>query len=322
MHFQKKCTIHNKMETQQPKKQKTGQIGLIILVVTLITAIFVLLFLMRQNLSNQKSDYEKILADQKSGYEKDFAKLQSDLKDQISKAERLGDEKNQMVDSLKKMLQSVENDRNSLKKTLQLSQAQNKQYKEKIEAYEMLLKAKDKEIDRLKETADVLYKENNNLKNEKNSITTELTDEKKKKESLQGKIEEAAVLKAENVQINMIDRKGKESSGGQYRASRIDKLAISFNTADNKLAKIGNKDIYMRILEPLGTILSNSGTSGDFEINGKKMTYTSRQQILFDNSRQKITFTFARSGEFQSGRHTIEFYSEGAKIGYGNFEVR
>ncbi|TAE75839.1 MAG: hypothetical protein EAZ85_01540 [Bacteroidetes bacterium] len=310
------------METQQPKRQKSGQTGLIILVVTLITAIFILLFLMRQNLSSQKSDYEKMLADQKIGYEKDLSKLQIDLKEQISKAEKLGDEKNQMVDSLKKMLQSVENDRNMLKKTLQLSQAQNKQYKEKIEAYEMLLKAKDKEIDRLKETADVLYKENNNLKNEKNNITTELTDEKKKRESLQGKVEEAAVLKAENVQINMIDRKGKESSGGQYRASRIDKLAISFNTADNKLAKIGNKDIYMRVLEPLGTVLANSGTSGDFEINGKKMTYSARQQILFDNSRQKVTFTFSRSGEFQSGRHIIEFYSEGAKIGSGSFEVR
>ncbi|TAG02563.1 MAG: hypothetical protein EAZ44_07135 [Cytophagia bacterium] len=310
------------METQQPKKQKSGQTGLIILVVTLIAAIFILLFLMRQNLSSQKSDYEKMLADQKIGYEKDLTKLQSELKEQIKKAERLGDEKEQILDSLKKMLQNVEYDRNNLKKTLQLSQAQNKQYKEKIEAYEMLLKAKDKEIDRLKETADVLYKENNSLKNEKNSITTELTDEKKRRESLQGKVEEAAVLKAENVQVNMIDRRGKESSGGQYRASKIDKLAISFNAADNKLAKIGNKDIYMRVLEPLGTVLANSGTSGDFEINGKKMTYSARQQILFDNSRQKVIFTFSRSGEFQAGRHTIEFYSEGAKIGYGTFEVR
>jgi cell division protein ZapB len=306
----------------EKKSQKSRQTGMIVLVVALISAIFVLLFLMRHNLSQQKSDYEKLLATQKSDYEQKFSKLESELKEQIKKAERLGEEQSSMVDSLKKVLQSVENDRNNLKRTLQLTLDQNKQYKEKIEAYEMLLRAKDKEIEKLKQTADILYKENNDLKNEKNNITIELTDEKKKRESLQGKVEEASVLKAENIQVNMIDRRGKESSGGQYRASRIDKLSISFNFADNKLAKIGNKDIYMRIVEPTGTVLFNQGSSGDFEINGKKMSYTSRQQILFDNSRQKVTFLYGRSGEYQSGRHIVEFYSEGARIGYGSFEIR
>jgi cell division protein ZapB len=310
------------MEKQNPERRR---FLLIFLIISLVAAILLLLFLMQRNLSSQKSAYEQLLAEQKIGYEKDLKKLSDDLQTQIQKAKRLGEEKEELVDSLQKVFKDIQSDRENLRRNLNVTQNQLKQYKEKIDAYEILLRQKDKEIDKLRETADILYKENTKLKDDKNEIYSELSEEKKQREKLQGKIEEAAVLKAENIQVNAITDNGKEISGPQFRASRIDKLSMTFNLADNKVAKIGNKDIYMRLLEPAGTLLYNQGgndASGEFEVDGKTMKYTARRQILFDNSRQNVNFTFVRSGQYSPGRYSVEFYAEGRRIGYGTFEVR
>ncbi len=311
------------MENSQPKTRKnSNQLILIFLVVSLVVAVFVLFFLMQNNLNTQKSQYEKLLAEQKTGYEKDLKKLQEDLQEQITKARQLGENKQSLVDSLENTIKRVQGDREALRRTTQLSQDQVKKYKEKIEAYEMLLQAKDKEIDRLKSTAETLYKENSNLKDQKNQLITENIEEKTKREQLQTKVDEAAIIKAENTQVNAVDRRGKESSGGQYRASRIEKLNISFSVADNKIAKIGNKDIYLRVIEPTGAVLVNPNTGGELKLPNQTLNYSARQQILFDNSRQRVNFVFARTGEYQSGRHNVEFYCDGQRIGGGSFDIR
>ncbi len=311
------------MENIQPKPRKSSsQYIVIFLILSLIVTVLVLFYLMQNNLSTQKSQYEKLLSEQKTGYEKDLKKLQDDLQEQIEKARQLGDDKKSIVDSLENTIKRVQGDREALRKTTQLSQDQVKKYKDKIEAYEMLLQAKDKEIDKLRATAETLYKENSNLKDIKNQLITENIEEKTKREQLQTKVDEAAIIKGENVQVNAVDKRGKETSGGQYRASRIEKLNISFSIADNKIAKIGNKDIYLRVIEPTGAVLVNPNTGGELKLPNQTLNYSARQQILFDNSRQRVNFVFARTGEYQSGRHNVEFYCDGQRIGGGSFDIR
>lgn len=304
------------------ESQERRRFLLVFLIVGMVLANIVLIYLIMQNKNSEIAGKELIIAQQKKDYEKDLKDLQDKLEDQIRSAKKLGDENRVFVDSLQKVLKSIDADRENLKKANQISQGQARQYKEKIEAYEMLLRQKDKEIDKLRETAEILYKENNTLKEEKNQLSSTISEKNQDLDKLKTKVDAAAILKAENVNVNIINSKGKEESGGEYRAKRIEKLAISFNVADNKLAKIGNKDVYMRVVEPAGTVLSNPGSSGNFDLDGRQATYSARQQILFDNSRQKVNFQFSRTGEFQAGRHTVEFYCDGQRIGVGSFEVR
>ncbi len=309
------------MENKGQKREQRRSV-FIILVIVLILANALLLYLVWQNGKSQLEEEQKNSALQKELYERDLKGVQEKLEAQIKQTKKLETENQAFIDSLQLVLEEVQTERNNLKNNTQLTQNQMNNLKQKIEAYEILLKKKDKEIEKLRETADILYKENNDLKEEKNELTSTITELDREKSKMQGKLNEAAVLKAENVVVNIIDSRGKEQSGGQYRANKIDKLSISFNIADNKLSKIGNKEVYMRVLEPAGTLLINPGSSGKFEANGREIQYTSRKQILFDNSRQTVNFEFSRTGEFEPGRHTVEFYSEGYRIGYGTFEVR
>ena len=312
--------MDTKAKTQRAPER--NRMWLILIIIGLAAGNVVVFYMLWQNKESDKMMYEKLLKDQKNDSEKDLQNLSEKLKEQIQRADRMGEESRSFVDSLQKMLHQVDADRNTLRSTVKITQEQMKQYKEKIEAYEVLLKKKDQEIEKLRETANLLYNKNNELKEEKNKLATEKNEIDQEREKLKSKVESAAILKAENMVVNAISDKGKETSGGQYRAKNIAKLNISFNIAENRLAKIGNREIFMRLVEPAGTILANAGSSGKFDMDGATGTYTARQQILFDNSRQTINFQYKRGGEYAPGRHTIEMYCEGQKIGIGAFDVR
>jgi cell division protein ZapB len=310
------------MNKDEKPRSSNSRTWLVIIIIGLIIANIAIVYtLLRQNASD-KAMLEGMLRDQKSRSDKDLGNLSAKLQEQIALAERTGEENRSFVDSLQKVLRSIETDRLNLRNTLKVTQDQMKQYQEKIAAYEILLKKKDQEIDKLRETANLLYDKNNELKEEKNKLIVEKNEIDKDREKLRGKVDAAGVLKAENLVVNAITDKGKEISGGQYRAKNIAKINISFNIAENRIAKIGNREVFMRIVEPTGTVLANAGTSGKFEMEDGAGTYTARQQILFDNSRQIINFQYKRGGEYNAGRHTVEIYCEGQKIGVGSFDIR
>jgi hypothetical protein len=63
--------------------------------------------------------------------------------------------------------------------------------------------------------------------------------------------------------------------------------------------------------------------SGAFIYNGREMIYSSKQAITFTNSMQTVDILYGRGGvPLKSGKYTVELYSEGFKIGQGDFTVR
>ena len=80
----------------------------------------------------------------------------------------------------------------------------------------------------------------------------------------------------------------------------------------------------MRILDPSGAVVSDLATgSGEFTYGGQGMIYTAMQRFNFDNSRQQVDFVYGRGGQrFNQGKHTIEIYCEGFRIGEGEFTVK
>ena len=90
------------------------------------------------------------------------------------------------------------------------------------------------------------------------------------------------------------------------------------------VAKQNEKDIYLRILDPDGAVLSDMATgSGSFVHGGKEMIYSSKETITFSNTRQTIDIFYGRGGiQMKEGKYAIEVYSEGFKIGQGDFTVK
>ena len=252
----------------------------------------------------------------------DSVSAQLDVK--IAEIQRLGGS----VDSLMKVRQQLEVDKRELRNVTSFD---SRKYDQKIRNYQALLAQKDVEIARLREENglltqrnDSLSQENSGLKVERQTLSDSVVSVSTKNQELTEKVTIAAALRAENVTANALNARGKERDGGSYKARQVDKVKISIRLAPNGLAKQGEKELYVRVLDPSGAVLSDLATgSGEFTYNGQGMIYTAMQRFSFDNSRQQIDFVYGRGGKrFNEGRHTIGVYCEGFRIGESEFTVR
>jgi hypothetical protein len=252
----------------------------------------------------------------------DSISAQLDLR--IAEIQQLGGS----VDSLVALKAELEKDKQSLKN---LNSFSAKKYEDKIRSYEAVLRQKDNDIAKLREELGIITAENaelneqvSGLQSEKQALSDSVSTYSAQNRELAEKVTLASALHAEDIEVNAISAKGKERDGGKYKAKRIDKLKVSFKLADNAIAKQNEKDIYLRILDPQGAVLSDMATgSGAFIHNGREMIYSSKQLITFTNSQQSVDILYGRGGiALKSGTYSIELYSEGFKIGTGDFTVK
>jgi hypothetical protein len=250
--------------------------------------------------------------------------ISAQLDAKITEIQRLGGN----VDSLMKVKTQLEKDKRELKN---VGSFDNKKYDQKIRNYQAILAQKDQEIARLKEENGVLTQqneslaqENTGLKAERQSLSDSVMSVTTKNQELAEKVSIAAALRAEAVTVNSVDARGKENDGGTYKAKKIDKIHVSVLLAPNGLAKKDEKVVYIRVLDPSGAVISDMATgSGEFTYNGQGMIYTAMQRFNFDNSRQRIDFFYGRGGQrFNPGKYNIEVYSEGFRIGEGEFTIK
>lgn len=252
----------------------------------------------------------------------DSISTELDLK--IAEIQQLGGS----VDSLVALKAQLERDKVELKNMNSFSAAN---YDKKIRSYESILNQKDQEIVRLKEELGVVTSKNeelnekvSGLESEKQQLADSVTNYTVQNKELSEKVNIASALRAENITIRAVSSKGKERDGEKFKAKRIDKLKVSFRLGDNAVARKNEKEIYLRILNPDGAVLSDMATgSGAFTVGGKEMIYSSKQTVEFTNTQQTVDIIYGRGGiPMKDGKYVVEVLCEGVQIGKADFTVK
>jgi cell division protein ZapB len=237
------------------------------------------------------------------------------LDENIAEVKRLGGN----VADLEKAKAEVEAE---LKRKNRITGKEIKALKDKVEGYEELLKLKDEEIDKLKNVNKQLLTENTTLKTEKNELGDSINRLSQTKTELEDKVAIASQLKVENVKIVAVSDRGKERES-PFKNRQVGKLKIDFNIAENEVAPIEGKKIMIRIVDENGQVIFDVARgSGTFLFEGKEEFYTASQEILFDNTKQKLTYLYEKGSDYTSGTYTLEVYTDGYKMGTGQFVVK
>lgn len=245
--------------------------------------------------------------------------IRSELDNKLQELIRLkGD-----TSSIAKLKREIEKDLRRSRAKNQASMALINNLQDRIQEYENKLLAKDREIEDLREKFNLASKDNKVLKNTLVEKEEQIQNLAVEKDNLRQKVEIAKKLKAESIRISIIDTKGKEREDEDYKAKKIGKLKISFSIADNPVADIGSKEVYMRIIGPEGEILGDPATGGGtFSAEGNESPYTSKMSFLFDNKQAPPPFIWEKGSPFATGTYTVELFSEGYRLGQANFKVR
>jgi myosin heavy subunit len=197
-----------------------------------------------------------------------------------------------------------------------------KELKDRLEGYEELLKLKDDEIEKLQSVNKELFSENRTLKTKQNVLNDSLNTLTKNKEELASKVAIASQLKAEKISLVSVTAKGKERDA-PFRKRQLEKIKVEFSIAENKVAPIEGKKILIRIIDENGQpIFDTTKGSGTFMLNGKEEFYTSAQEILFDNTGQKLIYIYDKGSEYTAGHYLVEIYTDGYLMGTTQFDVK
>ncbi|MFZ6010569.1 MAG: chromosome segregation protein SMC [Bacteroidota bacterium] len=241
--------------------------------------------------------------------------IKTELDQKIAEVQKLGGN----VADLEKAKTEIESE---LKRNKRATGKEIKALKDKVEGYELLLKTKDEEIDKLKSVNKELLTENRSLKTEKNQLGDSINRLSQSKEELASKVAIASELKAENVRIVALNDRDKERES-PFKARQIKKIKVEFNIAENNVAPIEGKKIMIRIIDENGQVLFDVARgSGTFIFNGKEEFYTASQEILFDNTKQKLTFLYDKGSDYTSGNYILEIYTDDYMMGRGEFSVK
>jgi uncharacterized protein YoxC len=195
------------------------------------------------------------------------------------------------------------------------------QLKDRVEGYEELLVLKDTEIEKLKSMNVELFSENKTLKTKQNTLSDSINRLTTSKEELATKVAIASQLKAENIVVLAVS--GKKERESPFRNRQLEKLKVEFNIAENKVAPIEGKKILIKVTDQDGKVIFDvTKGSGTFIIDGKEEFYTAAQDILYDNTHQKLSFLYEKGSDYPSGTYTLDVFTEGYKMGSAQFVVR
>ncbi len=257
--------------------------------------------------------------------------ISAQLDAKIAEIQQLGGQ----VDSLIALKQQIERDKAALKSASTAASVDVSRYKQKIREYEAILNQKDQDIAKLKEELGIVTAQNQELaskvtglEGEKQNLQKSFEDSvgtlSNKNRELAEKVTIASALKAEKIAVNAVSAKGKERDGGSYRAKRIDKLKVDFDLAANPISPNGEREIYLRILDPEGAVMADMATgSGTFVYQGRETVYTAKQTLDYSNEGSQGSIIYSRGGiPLKKGEHTIELYCQGFRIGSTVFKVK
>ncbi len=299
--------------TTTPKKNNKAAIAIALLsIVVIVQAIKIYLDY------NDKAAVRQELAATEENLGETLQRLNEikvELDDKIAQIEKLGGN----IAELEKVRAEVEAELKSVRKR---NDKAIRELKDRVEGYEELLKIKDEEITKLESINKELLGENRTLKTKQNVLNDSINRLAKNKSDLQSKVALASQLKAENVVVVALNSKGKERES-PFRSRQLEKLKVEFNIAENKVAPIEGKKIMIRVVDENGQPIFNVDKgSGTFMINGKEEFYTAAQEILFDNTKQKLSFIYEKGSDYASGNYTVEIFTDGYKMGTMQFSVK
>jgi len=183
---------------------------------------------------------------------------------------------------------------------------------------ESLKKLRDEYLDKI----DTLMVENQKLKEDNSQLTGTVETLSK---NLEATVNTASVLKSEYFKISSFKKKGNGKYTSTALSKRTNKLDVCFTVLENKIAKAGEKNVYLRIIEPGGKVMGNrsSGSTTITLPSGEEVMCTSVSSLRYENANVENCMSYEEPERiFGPGTYLIEVYIDGNLSGATSYILR
>jgi len=179
-------------------------------------------------------------------------------------------------------------------------------------------------------TIDSLNTLNQTLVAEKKTVLKQLGVEKdkqttliKEKDELQTTIAKGSILSCFNISAKaVLFKRGGKKESETTKARKTEKIKVNFSLGENKIARAGEKTVYVRIMTPDGKEMAKSYDDlNKFTFNKSSGYFAGKETLNYANTEISGVLYCEGQGEFVPGNYMIEIACDGAVIGNTNLKL-
>ncbi|MGI4803191.1 MAG: hypothetical protein ACRYFL_00365 [Janthinobacterium lividum] len=311
------------MENQNPQTpaKKSNLIYFLMVVILALLGSSIYLYFQKnksdERIVTQKADDTKVLTDTRTT-------MQSSLDSLTTQLDSANSGKHRASAALQAKDQELKTKIVQLRKALasgHLNAQELSKAREDIKELRYFVTKYTADIEELKQQNASLTSERDTLKTNLATVNQKATTLQKQNQDLNTKVQIAAALKTSAVEVAAFKVKNSGKEVEVSRATPAKKIKVNFTVAGNEVAQKGLHDIYLRILDPTGNLIT-SGNSGNFNINGQDMQFTYKSSIDFKNDGSGYILDWANPAEFQRGTYSVLLYADGYQMGKSSFNLK
>ena len=168
------------------------------------------------------------------------------------------------------------------------------------------------QIDSLNRLNESLKQENTTVKAELEQRNQQVAGLSHEKASLSEKVAIAAQLDATGIQMQLLNKRGKEAK----KLKDCTQMKVSFTIAKNVTASNGNRTVYVRIQNPGGNTLSGGGT---FAYENKNLECSMKKVIEYTGEETPVVTYWNVSQMLEAGDYRVSIFADGNMIGSRTF---
>jgi predicted nuclease with TOPRIM domain len=290
---------------EKPKSNK----GVIILLLILILFFGATIVYLINKVNTQKSQFTEV----QDILEGEKGTLQKDLNDLIGQYDALKGSN----DSMNKLITGQQE---KIHKLLTINGSNVElisKYKKELSTLREVLKSYIAQVDSLNTRNQQLVQENTAVTTKLDQARNENTELSSKNTELNSQVQKGAILSVSNLVIQTLNKRGKEENN----ASKTTKVKVCFTVRENKLAKGGDKDIFIRIMRPDGAVIAYS-ESDVFDFEGQSIVFSAKRQIEYDNKDIDVCIFWDNNNQLTVSKYTVDIFADSHLIGSSSFELK
>ncbi|MGF7078750.1 hypothetical protein [Mucilaginibacter sp. UYCu711] len=291
--------------TQEPKKNSNVIYFLVVVIVALLgTDVYLY---MKKNNSDQRI---AVQSDEKTKLQVELDSLEAQIEQVSAGKTKMSAELQAKNDSLRAKIKVLRSDLAKGKLTAEeLSKAQ-----EDVKQLRYFVTKYTADIEELRKENVSLVTERDTLKTNLTTVSAKATDLEKQNQDLNTKVQVASAIKvgAASVVGYKVKKNGKESD--ETKAKNVNKLKINFTVASNAVAAKGSHDVFIRIIDPIGNLITTDD-SGTFNADNQDLQYTYKTSIDYKDDGVNYTVDWMYAQPFQKGTYTVLLYADGYTMG-------
>lgn len=203
-----------------------------------------------------------------------------------------------------------------LRTTKATDQAEIKRLKDELATLRKILRSYIQQIDSLNRLNEELRAENQQITQQFNETSRTLSQVSQEKAQLTEKVSLASQLVATNISVRAVNDRDKQ----QTRLSRSSRFVVSFTIARNITSEPGERNIYVRIMAPDGTVLTKSPTN-TFPYENKDIVYSMQRTVEYGGEEIPVTLYWEIEEFLMPGSYKADIFADGHHIGSRSFTM-